>query len=1092
MWYILLVTVLAFTGFSDANIICPTSKQCECEPKINEYVSQVTCHREKDRRSQVLWLKVEAENHVVFQCTPGMQYTDFDLLDGLQVRPLELIVMSFCPLPNKPFLQFFQSFNISKLSRLTYRNAHVNNTLDRSQFTGLANLTWLTLNSCGINGLPADIFLDVPSLEMLDLRDNANNLTNLRILNLWSNKLENLTRETFTGLHSVESLELSLNKLSTLPHDVFAEMPNIKQIGLNGNIFKTLPGELFSYLSHLKKIKLNNNIDLGVLPSGLLANLTDLEEIYLNGCGLASLPEDIFWGSPQIKNLSLQYNELITLPDKLFRDSSEMVFLNLGYNQLEELPDLLFMNVRNLKVLNLEYNHLTNITKNLFMNMGELLELNMGNNRLHYIDRLAFAKLPHLRKLDFSNNQLTMQDDVFHDYSVLKECVNIEEMNLAHNNITEIFADWTVLTILRNLNLGHNNIKSLSEKELHFISSLVTVDVTYNKISAIRLYGQVHPSIYTAGNSYSPPVKRIFKLEGNPIICDCQIYQLLRYLKLKMDPEVRALYELEAGNLNCAGPNYLTGISVNELMIEKFECPIPQAEMCPKPCTCTMRPYDFAFLINCSEKQLKVVPQVPALSGIQQVVGKWYQMTLNHTELILSKNRLTMLPNSTDAGYSQVTKLYLSSNNISTISKENVPPVIQVMELHNNNLTHLNEPVLDVLANSDTLERITLHRNPWQCDCNAKGLLMFLQEHYTKVLNLPNMTCNDKSHRTLRNLTIIDLCPDSNDKIIAASVIVASLGIMFGVIAALYYYYNREVKVWLFAHGMFLWFVTEEELDKDKLYDAFISYSHRDEEFVVNELVPQLESGPHPFKLCLHYRDWIAGELIPNQIARSVDDSRRTLVVLSTNFVESVWGRMEFRTAHSQALSEGRARVIVLLYGDVGPLDQLDPELKAYLSMNTYVKWGDPWFWDKLRYALPHPQDPMKEIELKAKRNSDSKLGLTIHSAPPAATTPPTETIKNPLDITKLATNGHATLVTEVNGHVNQCFVKSLSDSEMWLYQLCRTLKTSIMFSCTDFSLESLEYPSITLPRLNLFISANFLVQTVIRTELRINYNFDK
>lgn len=171
---------------------------------------------------------------------------------------------------------------------------------------------------------------------------------------------------------------------------------------------------------------------------------------------------------------------------------------------------------------------------------------------------------------------------------------------------------------------------------------------------------------------------------------------------------------------------------------------------------------------------------------------------------------------------------------------------------------------------------------------------------------------------------------------------------------ALYYKYKYEIKVWLFAKGMLLWWITEDEMDRNKPFDAFISYAEKDKIFVENILIENLEKEPYPYRLCFHHRNWIPGEFISTQITTSVEQSKRTIIILSKNFLESLWGRMEFRTAHTAAMKEKRVRVIVVIYGDIDLNGDLDVELKAYLKTNTYVKADDPWFWEKLMYALPH------------------------------------------------------------------------------------------------------------------------------------------
>lgn len=544
------------------------------------------------------------------------------------------------------------------------------------------------------------------------------------------------------------------------------------------------------------------------------------------------------------------------------------------------------------------------------------------------------------------------------------------------------------------------------------------------------------------------PRNVIVLVENNPIACDCNIYDFLRYLEGRMHPYVQNYFHIIPGNLTCESPEWLGNIKVTQLKSRSLKCIVDKTEIgvnCPEQCECWRTPNSMSYTIDCSYRNLKAFPH-----NIRNLPH--HQLELNFTGNVL-KHMMPLaeygLANET------VTKLLLSNNNISNVALSGLSTETHILELHNNNISKLDSAVLQFMKNSTALKVLSLHGNPWKCDCDARDFLNFIQTTQAVRAYSALITCHNMDTPILK-MTATDLCPADTAMIVGLSLTIALTGLLIGMIAALYYRYQREVKVWLYAHQSCLWLVTEDELDKDKLYDAFISYSHKDEEFVVNELVQKLESGPRPFKLCLHFRDWLAGEWIPTQIARSVEESKRTIVVLSPNFLESVWGRMEFRAAHSQALSEGRARVILILYGEIGPTDDLDPELRAYISMNTYVKWGDPWFWDKLRYALPHAPELTKgairrrifEKHQPCIQINGEKKELIYPSGgietPPAASTPPADSLKvficdNTNEI-KIKENTIKTPVVNSNGKIILTPDQSIKDSSIISKIQCTTV----------------------------------------------------
>ncbi|XP_001604577.1 protein toll [Nasonia vitripennis] len=981
---LLLLLLLLALGLLVSGFECPPYRQCTCpsdDPGLLEY--QLTCWT-GNSSTHTFELSITPHKQITVQCYNSPDWAEFASLEpSLKLGDLQALVFRDClTLGSEHSEKLANLLGIGQLTSL--KIARFNGTLARDDLRVYPSVKKLYLSDNQLGDVSVDLLRDLRSLELLDLHntnirlpagffDNAttlralelginqmrqlpaglfDELRNLKLLNIWKNGFRKLEPDVFRGLKKLETLDLNQNQLQTLPAELFKDLENLELVNLSLNNFTSLPRGLFRNNPKLVSVKLlSNKRNLTELPAGLFANLTNLKSVVMTRAGLLSLPEDLFWGATNLRNLSIDRNYLASLPQKIFQNSTELYSLSLSFNVLDELPERLFEYATKLSKLDLSNNRLTSINDHTLIGLESLRTLNMENNCLSFIHLEAFSFLGNLRVARFANNRLSLHTglyDIFGHISPFHNCHSLEELYLAHNNVTEMHSDWLVSNVrLRELDLKHNAFNYLETEDLQFISSSLRVDLRFNNISRLVL-----TSLELIASNQSAPRDVTVEIDDNPIRCDCEVYELLRYLNGDMHPFVQNYVHLKPGKLSCRSPEYMRGSQLSELKAKSLKCLVESEQ--PRPgdpcspnggaCTCWQRPEDKALLLDCAARNLSRAPEWIDARGAARI------------ELDLRVNRLVEPPSMYKKGYEKVTSLNLSRNRISFVDERLLSPNLKTLLLDGNELSSIDAKILEKLSNSSKISKLTLHDNPWRCDCSSRELLSFVQSNFLGIPDLLAIKCA-QGNVSLAELSIDELCPGSNRLLVLACSLLGLCGLLLGCAAALFFRFQRQLKVWLYSKSLCLCLLREDELDRDKSYDAFISYSHKDEEFVLKELVAKLEDGPKPYRLCIHIRDWLAGEWIPMQIARSVEESRRTIVVLSPNFIESVWGRMEFQAAHKQALSEKRARLIVVVYGEIGPTDELEPELRAYLQTNTYVKWGDPWFWQKLRYAMPHKRD---------------------------------------------------------------------------------------------------------------------------------------
>ena len=240
--------------------------------------------------------------------------------------------------------------------------------------------------------------------------------------------------------------------------------------------------------------------------------------------------------------------------------------------------------------------------------------------------------------------------------------------------------------------------------------------------------------------------------------------------------------------------------------------------------------------------------------------------------------------------------------------------------------------------------------NRIQCSTDEQGSISLEHSNNTVIRREPYILQANFDHCFPNNSKVIHHQFEKKNAIIALSVAGCVL-LLTTAIATVIYSSKDIIQVWMFNRYGFR-FNKQDERNDGKMFDAFVSYSQKDQTFVTKSLVPMLEQKKPHYHLCLLYRDWPVGGSIAQTICESVEKSRRTIILLSENFMRSEWCQYEFQAAHYRVLHDKTIRLILILLDDKPPKN-MDPELKLYIKTNTDLEWKDTWFWEKLRFALP-------------------------------------------------------------------------------------------------------------------------------------------
>ncbi|XP_045393521.1 toll-like receptor 8 [Lemur catta] len=915
---------------------------------------------------------------------PDMNKSGMTITDGafLNLKNLKVLLLEDTQLPKIP------SALPGSLRELSLIQNNING-VTKNDTSGLMNLERLYLGwNCYFNKV---------CNKTLDIENGAfENLTNLKVLSLSFNplfhvppklpnsllelylsnaKIEKISQEDFKGLTNLIALDISGNcprcfnaPFPCTPCDkdasiqihplAFQNLTKLQYLNLSSTSLREVPATWFENMPCLKVLHLEFNYLVKEIASGeFLTKLPHLEILDLSYNYVTT-------EYPQYINISNNFSKLLSLQALHLRG---YVFQELRKEDFQPL-----MGLPNLTTINLGVNFIKQIDFTLFQNFSKLKIIYLSENRIlpfvsdirqNYADKSSFQS--HILKRRSIHTEFDPHSNFYHRTSPLikPQCTDYgKALDLSLNNIFFIgrkqfegFHDIACLNLSSNgnaqvlngtefsavrqikyLDLTNNGLDFDNVHALSDLANLEVLDLSYNShyfkiagvthrlqfienLTQLKVLNLSHNGIYTLTEKYNLESKSLEELVFSGNRLDILWNEDNRYISIfkgltnltRLDLSFNRLTSIP-NDVFCNLPHGLTELRIRDNRLNFFNWTLLQQ-------------FQRLSLLDLRGNKLFFL------------TDSLFAFPSSLRTLRLSRNRISNLPSGFFSEIRSVVHLDLSFNLLKMINKS-------TLQTKNTNLSLLE-----------------LHGNTFNCTCDIGDFRRWMDENLNITIpKLTDVICASPGDQRGKSIVSLELTTCVSDTIAV-------------VLFFFSFFITTMVMLTALAHHLFcwdVWFIYHVCLAKVKgyrslstsqtFYDAYISYDTKDAsvtDWVINELRYHLEESQEKnVLLCLEERDWDPGLAIIDNLMQSINQSKKTIFVLTKKYAKSWNFKTAFYLALQRLMDENMDVIVFILLEPVLQHSQY-LRLRQRICKSSILQWPDNpkaegLFWQSLKNVV--------------------------------------------------------------------------------------------------------------------------------------------